>query len=145
MHNYYAESVKRYKVEIDCFETHFFILLCFILCVRDQILWWLMWDYISVKTLLSVSLTCSLMPCVCFTNLFYQAFSKEGTKPLRGCYLLSHAVKVKRKKSAPFFLSLCPFLVPQASWRTPADSYGWMGNNVGMCLHSLMTFSLSFL
>lgn len=89
----------------------------FILHIRDQIIWRLMWDYISVKTVLSISLTCSLIPCVCFTNLVYHASRWEGTKIPQGllfaitCWLW----RLKEGRVCTFFLPHCPFIVTQAS------------------------------
>lgn len=63
---HYTESVKRCELETDAFDTEFFMSFMFYTSFRDRIIWWLMWGYTSVKTLLSVPDLLTKALCVCY-------------------------------------------------------------------------------
>ena len=72
MHTCEIGGVQRCKAEMYCFDTEFFISFYTSYEEAENLLTDL--DAIPVKALLSILLTCSLRPCVCFTNLSYHAF-----------------------------------------------------------------------
>lgn len=86
---FYTGSIERCEAEICPMDVELFISLVFSISSLGLDRLMTPTDSISVKAPLSTFLTCSQMPCVCFTNLLYCTFRWEGTEKLSARLLLA--------------------------------------------------------
>lgn len=106
-------------------------------------------DSVGVKTLLSISLTCSLMPCLCVCISLTFCTIPLGDKEQKPLWLAlcSHVLWWLRESAPLFFLPHCHLVASSflGGGVSGGSSHGWMGKKNRVYLHSFIIFSLGVL
>lgn len=89
-------------------------------------------DSVAVKAQLSVSLTCSLMPCVCISLTFYtRPLGEQGTKALPGLLFSLTCWLCEDEKYLPlFYLPHCHVVASSLLGDCGGPSPCWLGKRM---------------